>query len=362
MTWLPWSAACVRWPWKRSREQLFSIYGPLSLLMLFVLWAAMLTASYGLIYCGLHSPFVDPTHPVTALARLRTCLYVSGTTLFTLGLGDVLPATHAARALVVLEAANGLGFIALVIGYLPVLYTAFSTREISVALLDARAGSPPAAGELLLRHNFSGGHDALTLLLADWERWCAAMLETHISYPILCYYRSQHDNQSWLSALTAILDTCALLITTVEGPSTRQAQLTFAIGRHTLVDLGHVFGQEKVEQRFRDAPPQRLPDAEFARLCSMLDVAGFSLCSQIDSRARLNAIRKLYEPHAAAMSRYLHLELPLWTPPAPDPKKKRDQWTTVAELRTPAALADKLTFHVSRQSTANHLEDGERLR
>ena len=66
----------------------------------------------------------------------------------------------------------------------------------------------------------------------------AGMLETHISYPILCYYRSQHDNQSWLSAVTAILDTCALLITTVEGPSTRQAQLTFAIARHVLVDLG----------------------------------------------------------------------------------------------------------------------------
>jgi hypothetical protein len=72
------------------------------------------------------------------------------------------------------------------------------------------------------------------------------MLETHISYPILCYYRSQHDNQSWLAALTAVLDTCALLITTIdsskeEDASTRQAQLTFAIGRHTLVDLGHVF-------------------------------------------------------------------------------------------------------------------------
>ena len=89
-------------------------------------------------------------------------------------------------------------------------------------------------------------------LLAEWERWSATMLETHISYPILCYYRSQHDNQSWLSALTAVLDTCALLITAVEGPAQRQAQLTFAIGRHVLVDIGHVFHREKAEQKLRE--------------------------------------------------------------------------------------------------------------
>jgi hypothetical protein len=239
----------------------------------------------------------------------------------------------------------------------PVLYTAFSNREIQVALLDARAGSPPTAGELLFRHNFNGGHHALTALLAEWEKWCAQMLETHISYPILCYYRSQHDNQSWLAALTSVLDTCALLITTIEGPSTRQAQLTFAIGRHTLVDLGHVFRQEKTEQRLSREAPQRLGDEEFARLCDLLAQAGFSLCGDLGARERLNAIRLLYEPHACAMASYLRLQLPAWAPPARDETKRRDQWTTVAELRSPSAIADRLTAHVSRQSTASHLDD-----
>jgi hypothetical protein len=359
VTWGPWTFLAGHWPVKRHREQLYSFYGPLSLLLLFGVWAALMVAAYALIYFGMHEPFRDPTLPVTVLGRLLSCLYVSGTTLFTLGLGDVLPATRAARMMIVAEAGTGLGFVALVIGYVPVLYTAFSTREVAVALLDARAGSPPTAGELLFRHNFNGGHQALTVLLAEWEKWCAEMLETHISYPLLCYYRSQHDNQSWLAALTAILDTCALLITTVEGPSARQAQLTFAIGRHTLVDLGHVFKQERQEQRLRGAGPTRLDDEEFARLCDLLGQAGFSLCGDVGARERLNAIRVLYEPHACALANYLRLQLPAWVPPAPDATKRKDGWSTVAELRSPSAIGDRLTAHVSAQSTARHLE-GER--
>jgi hypothetical protein len=354
-TWVPWQWVTGLFPRSKTREQLYSMYGPMALLVLFAVWAMLLVGAYGLIYFGMHTPFVDPMHPVTAFARLRSCLYVSGTTIFTLGLGDVVPASHAARLVLVLEAGTGLGFVALVIGYVPVLYTAFSNREVPVALLDARAGSPPTAGELLLRHSFRGGNEALTALLAEWERWCAEMLETHISYPILCYYRSQHDNQSWLAALTTVLDTCALLITTVDGPSTRQAQLTFAIGRHTLVDLGHVFRQEKNEARLREQPEQRLTDEEFARLCDHLAEAGYSLCKDIGARERLNRIRLLYEPHACAMAAYLRLKLPVWAPPEPGTKK--DGWSTVAGLRQPGAMKDRLTMHVSQQSTAVRLHD-----
>jgi hypothetical protein len=361
-TWQPWRAMArsIRNP--KVRDQFFSFYGPLSLLLLFVLWAAMLMLGYGLVYFGLHTPFTDPMQPATAFRQFRTSVYVSGSTLFTLGLGDVVPATHLARALMVLEAGTGLGFVALVIGYVPVLYTAFSEREIAVALLDARAGSPPAAAELLVRHNFTGGHRALTELLAEWERWCATLLETHISYPILCYYRSQHDNQSWLAALTAILDACALLITTVEGSSTRQAQLTFAVGRHVLVDIVHVFHQEPMEHRFAAEPATRLGDEEFARLCDVIGSAGFSLCGSIDSRQRLNAIRALYEPSACTMAEYLGLQLPRWAPPAPDPSRRKDNWTTVADLRSPAAVADRLRSHISPQSTADHFQDDDRPR
>jgi hypothetical protein len=356
-TWSPWSLLARHWPWRRGREQLYSMYGPLSLLLLFILWACLLIAAYAFIYFGMHLPFNDPLHPVTVLERLRSCFYISGTTIFTLGLGDVTPITPAARILLVLEAGTGLGFVALVIGYVPVLYATFSDREIEVALLDARGGSPPTAAELLARHNFNGGHHALMELMANWERWCALLLETHISYPILCYYRSQHDNQSWLAALTAMLDTCALLITTVEGASARQAQLTFAIGRHVLVDLGHVFHREEQEQRLREAPCTRLGHDEFVRLCDVLSSAGFALCGDIEARRRLDTLRKLYEPHAQAMAKYLHFELPLWAALSRDPAKKPDPWSTVAGLRSPSALADRLSTHVSSQSAAGRLED-----
>jgi hypothetical protein len=364
-TWVPWKWLVGRWPARRSREQMYSFYGPSALLVLFGLWAVLLLSAYALIYFGMHVPFRDPTHPLTVFERLRSCVYVSGTTIFTLGLGDVPPTTPAARLLIVAEAGTGLGFVALVIGYVPVLYTAFSTREIAVALLDARAGSPPTAGELLFRHNFKGGDRALTELLAEWERWCAEMLETHVSYPILCYYRSQHDNQSWLAALTAVLDTCALLITTIDsskhgGSIPRQAQLTFAIGRHTLVDLGHVFKQEKRELQMRAAAPIRLADEELGRLCTLLEQAGFALCGDLRTKERLMALRLMYEPHACALADYLKLTLPAWVPPVADEARRPDGWAKVAELRSPSALGNEMTVHVSSQSTARHLEDDHR--
>ena len=359
-TWNPWKLLARGIRSHRQRDQFYSTFGPLSLLLLFFVWGALLTLGFGLVFFGLRMPFRDPLLASSGhWPRLRSCLYFSGTTLFTLGMGDVAPLSQVARLLTVIEAGTGLGFIALVIGYVPVLYTAFSQREVLVALLDARAGSPPTAAELLLRHNFPGGTKILGALLAEWEHWCAQMLETHISYPILCYYRSQHDNQSWLSALTAVLDTCALLITMLEGGETRQAQLTFAIGRHTLVDLVHVFNREVEERRLRENPATRLDSQQLDRLCEALEHTGFSPCSDFESRDRLAALRNLYEPSAQALADYLRLELPAWAPP-PANLRKTDAWTVVEGLRTSEALADRLTHHVSTRSTAINLETHDR--
>jgi hypothetical protein len=321
LTWRPWSfcARHIRQP--RRRETFLSFYGPLSLILLLMVWAASMVVGFAFLFFALGSPFNDAA---SAHAGFLSDVYVSGTTLFTLGLGDVTPHSAWARAIIVLESGTGLGFLAIVMGYFPVLYSAFSRREVSISLLDARAGSPPTAAELMRRHSYPGGDQALGLLLLEWERWSAELLESHISYPLLCYFRSQHGNQSWLSALTAILDTSALLVAGVRGQEARQAQLTFSMARHALVDLAQILSRKPVT----DAP-DRLPPASSEQLYDLLCQSGVSVCRDQHSIERLREIRALYEGYAEALARLLHMPLPPWVAPHPF----KDNWLTVAKVR-----------------------------
>jgi hypothetical protein len=319
-TWRPWAFFTRRLRNPRRRETVLSFYGPLSLILLLVVWAGVMVVGFGLIYFGLGSPFADPGRQVD----FRSDLYVSGTTIFTLGLGDVTPQNPWARALVILEAGTGLGFLAVVMGYFPVLYGAFSRREVSISLLDARAGSPPTAAELLRRHSYPGAEGALSVLLTEWERWSAELLESHISYPQLCYFRSQHSNQSWLAALTAILDMSALMIAGIKGYEARQAQLTFAIARHALVDLSQILSQPPITDL-----PDRLPAERYEQLYELLSESGVNVCRDGQSIERLREMRALYEGYAEALSRLLYMPLPPWLADRP----YKDNWLTVARVR-----------------------------
>ena len=232
---------------------------------------------------------------------------MSGTTFFTLGLGDVAPHTTLARLLVVLEAGMGFAFLALIIGYVPPLNQAFSRREVSISLLDARAGSPPTAAEMLLRHRDSHGMQALQELLHEWELWSAEFLEIHLSYPVLAYFRSQHDNQSWLAALTTILDTTTLVISGVEGSCQRQAQRTFAIARHAVVDLAIVFYTPPLEPEH-----DRLSAVDLVLLRSTLAASGVKLGEGSDSDQKLAELRGMYEPYIYSLSKYFHITIPPW--------------------------------------------------
>jgi len=319
-TWGPWSFVTRRLRDPRKRETALSFYGPLSLILLLVVWASVMVLGFGLLYFALGSPFVDAAHQ----AGFRSDLYVSGTTVFTLGLGDVTPQNSWSRALVILEAGIGLGFLAVVMGYFPVLYGAFSRREVSISLLDARAGSPPTAAELLRRHSYPGAEQALSMLLMEWERWSAELLESHISYPQLCYFRSQHSNQSWLAALTAILDTSALMVAGIRGYEARQAQLTFAMARHAMVDLSQILSQRPLTD-----VPDRLPAERYEKLYELLSESGVKVCRDGQSIERLREMRALYEGHAEALSRFLHMSLPPWLADRP----VKDNWLTVAKVR-----------------------------
>jgi hypothetical protein len=320
MTWKPWVSIARLIRKRKRRDLVLGYFGPLSLLMLLVFWGVGLMLGFGLLQWSLGSAATaQDGRPV----GLWMDLYMSGTTFFTLGLGDVVPRTGAARLVTVLECGIGFGFLAALIGYLPTIYQAFSRREATISLLDARAGSPPTAMEILRRDKQSGDPSTLTQLLADWERWSADILESHVSYPALCYYRSQHDNQSWLAALTAILDVCALAIVGVEQVPAWQARLTFAMARHAMVDIAQVVGR-----RPKRDTGDRLPPGKLAELRAALRADGVTVCSSPTLEARLKELRALYEPYVVTLSDFLLMELPDWMP---QPGAK-DSWKTAAGM------------------------------
>ncbi|HLZ58483.1 MAG TPA: potassium channel family protein [Ktedonosporobacter sp.] len=285
------------------RENFISSFGPVALLMLLVLWAAFLIVAFALLQWSVGSVLDAPEKIVT----FATDLYMSGTTFFTLGLGDVTPRAGLARIFTVMEGGLGFGFLALVIGYLPVIYQAFSRREAEITLLDARAGSPPSASEFLRRHIQHQRTEELQQFLRDWERWCSELMESHLSYPVLMYYRSQHDRQSWLAALTIVLDVSALVMLGLDNIPEQVGQFTFAIARHAAVDLSQSTGVAPATHM-----PERLSSANFARLQELLTSLGIAIRDEESAEMRLATLRSMYEPYVYALSQRLMLELPEW--------------------------------------------------
>lgn len=289
----------------KRREKYLATFGPLSLLMLLAMWALGLILGYAMLLWAF-----DTRLNISAVnTNFGTYLYLSGVTFFTLGYGDVAPLLPLGRALVVIEAATGFGLLAIVIGYLPVLYQSFSRREVNIALLDARAGSPPSAAEMLRRHGESGHLHDLNKVLHEWEHWSAELLESHLSYPVLCYFRSQHDNQSWLSSMTTILDTCALVLVGVGNTPTWQAKLTFAMARHAVVDLSQIFRTAPVSREF---DPCRLISEDLQRIREILKKNDTHLQDGKEAEQKLAELRSMYEPYVCALSEMLLMPLPPW--------------------------------------------------
>ncbi len=312
-TWKPW-AGISRWIKAAGRRESFlGYFGPLSLIFLLALWAAGLIFGFTLVQYGTGEHLSTGNTPIT----FGLLLYHSGETFFTLGYGDITPSSGMARLLAVMEAGLGFAFLGTVIGYLPTIYSAFSRREIEISLLDSRAGSPPSAGELLLRYCQCPPYQQLDQIFQDWERWSAEVLESHISYPVLSYFRSQHNNQSWLAALTTILDATALVIAGVESVRTEQAKSTFAMARHAVVDLAQV-----INTAYDPNYPDRLSPEEFSRLRQATSERGLRLRTDPEAQQKLLTLRSMYEPYVHAIAQTLQISLPPWLPQ----KKKKDNW------------------------------------
>jgi hypothetical protein len=309
-TWIPWRKVTSLIKSPGRRENFLGYFGPLSLLFLLALWASGLILGFALLQYGAGEHVQLSNEPIT----FGRVFYLSGSTFFTLGYGDITPTSALARALAMLEAGMGFGFLGTVIGYLPTIYSSFSRREIQISLLDARAGSPPTAAEFLTRF---GNCPQLDEIFRDWERWAAELLESHISYPPLSFFRSQHNNQSWLGALAMMLDASALVVAGIEGIRDEQAKLTFAVARHAMVDLAQL-----VNARYDPLAPDRLGPEQLSKLGQALLDHGLHSRGTAESEETLAHLRSLYEPYALAMARNLFITLPPWI----HPEKKKDNW------------------------------------
>jgi len=311
VAWALWRALASRVQRNSPRESLLGFFGPLSLIVLLACWANGLIAAFALLQYAVASP-AELQH-----ATMGHMLYMSGETFFTLGYGDATPLTSLGRLLAVVESGMGFGFLGTVIGYLPTQYASFALREVEISLLDTRAGSPPSASEFLRRLPHGDGDVHRDEVLRAWELWSARLLETHISYPQLAYYRSQHVNQSWLAALTTILDSSALLLARQEGTKDVQARRTFAMARHALVDLTQIFVSS-----YRPVTHDRLPAETLQRLRASLAETPMALPDNAAFAERLARLRLAYEPYAQALGERLLYTLPAWvaTPGA------RDNW------------------------------------
>jgi hypothetical protein len=317
-TWIPWRNIARHIKTTSRQQNFLGYFGPLSLILLLGFWATGLIFGFALVQHGIGGHEQLSKEPLT-FGRI---VYHSGETFFTLGYGDIVPTSGGARALSVIEAGMGFAFLGVVIGYIPVVYSSFSRREIQISLLDARAGSPPSAAELLVRlagRSDDPGVDQKVLdeVLRGWERWAAELLESQISYPVLTFFRSQHSNQSWLGALTTMLDVTSLVLTGIEGVHPGQAKLTFAMARHAAVDLAQV-----VNARHDPMAEDRLPDPNLDALRGALAAAGLRLRNDEYAQDKLVRLRSMYEPYVHSIARTLMLTLPPWNHAV----KTRDNW------------------------------------
>ena len=302
--WRAWHWLIDRLPEGGVKSAALMSFGAFSIIFLFIVWAAALVFSFALVHAGISD--------LGPLVGFWDYIYFSGVTFFTLGYGDAVPVTDLGRFVAVFEVGTGFGFLALVISYIPVLYHAFSRREHFIMKMDSRFGSVPSAGEALRRYGGGSATRALRDHLKDAEQWSAEQLEAYLSYPILAYYRSQHETQSWLAAITAELDLCALVLAgsdpvdVWEFELAFQANATFAMARHVVVDLSYVLDDPPAED-----PPSRLTPDELLRIKACVETAFGSVPKDFESR--LDSCQRMYEPFLIGLARDLHLVLPAWT-------------------------------------------------
>ena len=295
-------------------DQLLGLFAPAATIMLLVTWLTGLIVGYGLILYALR----DQLRPIPE--DLGTAIYFAASSVLTLGYGDVVANGTLARFVVVAAAASGLGIVALVVTFLFSLYASYQRREIPVVLLQAKAGAPPSAVVLLENLARMDAAARLPDFFVEWERWAAEVLDSHVAYPLLGYFRSSHDNLSWISALGTVLDTASLVLTTIEGVPRGHAELVKSVGSHLVEDITNL----GFKGRATDGIDRAAFDAVYARLAA----AGYRLAPADRAWADFSAARETYAPGLEVMAGYWAVPSTSWfgrSEPLRSPTHRREE-------------------------------------
>lgn len=282
----------------KTRDLLFGMYGPAAAVVLLLVWLVGLVLGYGLVLYAIR----DELSPVPT--TFGSTVYFAASSVLTLGFGDFVAVGTLARALVITSAATGLGVVALVVTFLFSLYGSYQRREIEVVALQATAGAPPSAVALLEAYARLDLVDRLPELFTVWQRWSAEVLDSHVAYPLLGYFRSSHDNLSWLSALGTVLDAASLVLTSIRGIPRGEAELARRVGSHLVEDVSNL--------GFRAGSPVPLAREDFDEVCARLAAVGYALEPGDEAWSHFEAKRAMYAPRLEEMAQYWAMPAASW--------------------------------------------------
>ncbi|MBV8344946.1 MAG: two pore domain potassium channel family protein [Candidatus Eremiobacteraeota bacterium] len=282
------------------REDFLAVFAPLMLVSMLGLWVVLLIFGFALVMWGMRSG-ITPAH-----GSFGTMLYFAGTSLLTIGFGDVVGRSSAPRLVSVLAALAGLSFLSIMTAFLFASFGSFQQRETFVVTVAARAGTPPSGVNLLAIAGYSLTREDLSPLMIDAQRWAAAVMESHLAYPMLAYFRSSHDDQSWIGTLGTLLDAATLLMTTVDGIRDGQARIFYNVGRHATRDLSRYFGVETPQGSVG------IERQEFEHACDRLVAAGYALYDRDEAWQRFANLRATYAPHLGAMASFFEIPPLQW--------------------------------------------------
>jgi Ion channel len=308
-SWRLWAAVGRRVGPRGLQISFLAVYGPISVILLLLIWAGLMIVAFAMIYHGLGPRFQADRGPI----GFGALLYMSASTFSTLGLGDVTFADPIARLFIILEASTGYLFLGLIITYMPTLEQAYGEREVGNQLIHSRAGRPPGAIKFLHRYASSERLEVLRGNLREGERWMAGILQSHLAHPVLSFYRAQHWGQSWLVSLTIVLDSCALLIVGGDGVAAEQARLTYRMGLHLLKDLTDALSLTIDSRR-----SGRLTEADLPALTAALEASAIPWTIGPRQAAQLLRLVGRYEVYLMPLAEWLVIALPAWIPAADD--------------------------------------------